>query len=101
MFFFVFVIDVCMGCFVIMNSGFIIRVLLVFVVVLLVFSFVLIDDIYYVDGGIMNNFFIEFLEECCIYILGSYVSFVCYVEVKEMWNFFNLVGCLYELVMYV
>ena len=63
-----------------------------------VFSPVLIDDTYYADGGIMNNFPIEPLEERCTHILGSYASPVRHVEAKEMWNSFNLVGRSYELV---
>lgn len=95
---FVSVTDVCTGRPVLMNSGPIIRVLSASAAVPPVFSPVLIDGTYYADGGIMNNFPIEPLEERCTHILGSYASPVRHVEAKEMWNSFNLVGRSYELV---
>jgi len=95
---FVSVTDVCSGRPVIMNSGPIIKVLSASAAVPPIFSPVMIDDVYYADGGIMNNFPLEPLEERCTHLLGSYVSPVRPVEASEMWNSFNLVGRSYELV---
>lgn len=95
---FVSVTDVCAGRSVIMDSGPIIKVLSASAAVPPIFSPVMIDGVYYADGGIMNNFPVEPLLENCDLLVGSYVSPIRPVETKAMWNSFNLMQRSYELI---
>lgn len=95
---FVSVTDVCAGKAVIMDSGPLIKALSASAAVPPIFSPVMIDGVYYADGGIMNNFPLEPLLERCELILGSYVSPIRPVQAKEMWSSLNLVQRSYELI---
>lgn len=48
------------------------------------FAPVKIKDSYYVDGGTLNNFPIEFLKPSCDIIVGSYANWVESITIKEL-----------------
>ncbi|WP_421802139.1 patatin-like phospholipase family protein [Flagellimonas sp.] len=57
-----------------------------------VFSPVDIDDILYADGGIMNNFPKEYVEDKTEFIIGSNVSVTVPLQKKDLRNSFQLTG---------
>ncbi|TBN04315.1 patatin [Hyunsoonleella flava] len=66
------------------SSGELIKPLLASAAVPGVFSPVKINDSYYVDGGVLNNFPIEFLQSHCDTIIGSYANWVNEISVKDL-----------------
>ena len=65
-----------------------------------VFSPVEIDGVLYADGGIMNNFPKEYLEEQCDFIIGSNVSVNSKLTKKELGNSIQLAGRITGLMIY-
>ena len=65
-----------------------------------VFSPVDIDGVLYADGGIMNNFPKEYLEERCDFIIGSNVSINSKLTKKELSNSIQLAGRITGLMIY-
>lgn len=65
-----------------------------------VFSPVEIDGVLYADGGIMNNFPKEYLEERCDFIIGSNVSVNGKLTKKELNNSIQLAGRITGLMIY-
>ena len=66
------------------DSGELIRTILASSAFPMVFSPVTIDDVLYADGGIMNNFPIEPLEEVCDKIIGVYVNPIIHLKKEQM-----------------
>ncbi|MEL6657378.1 MAG: patatin-like phospholipase family protein [Bacteroidota bacterium] len=76
--------DICAGKNCIFKEGRLIQPILASAAVPMVLSPVLIDGIYYADGGITDNFPLEPLEEECDYIIGSYVNPLDNIEPEEL-----------------
>ena len=66
------------------SSGELIKPILASAAVPGVFSPVKIDDSYYVDGGTINNFPIEFITSNCDIIIGSYANWVDVVTINDL-----------------
>lgn len=64
------------------------------------FSPVEINGILYADGGIMNNFPKEYVENDCDYIIGSNVSIAGTLQKKELKNSLQLTGRVTGLMIY-
>lgn len=65
-----------------------------------VFSPVVIDNVLYADGGIMNNFPKEYINEQCDFIIGSNVSIAGKLEQKELRNSIQLASRITGLMVY-
>ncbi|MDF0706844.1 patatin-like phospholipase family protein [Flagellimonas okinawensis] len=74
------------------NSGELIKPLLASAALPPVFSPVEINDILYADGGIMNNFPKEYVEDKTEFIIGSNVSVTVPLQKKDLRNSFQLTG---------
>lgn len=74
------------------NKGELIKPLLASAALPPVFSPVDIDDVLYADGGIMNNFPKEYVEDKTDFIIGSNVSVTVPVRKKDLKNSFQLTG---------
>lgn len=74
------------------HSGQLIKPLLASAALPPVFSPVDIDGILYADGGIMNNFPKEYLEERTGFIIGSNVSITVPMQKKDLRNSIQLTG---------
>ncbi|WP_437396030.1 patatin-like phospholipase family protein [Flagellimonas lutimaris] len=74
------------------NNGQLIKPLLASAALPPVFSPVDIDDILYADGGIMNNFPKEYVEDKTEFIIGSNVSATVPLQKKDLRNSFQLTG---------
>ncbi len=84
--------DLLKGKETVFNSGSLIKPLLASAALPPVFSPVEIDDILYADGGIMNNFPKEYVEQQTEFIIGSNVSVTVPVQKKDLRNSFQLTG---------
>lgn len=73
------------------SSGELIRPLLASAAVPGVFSPVKIKDSYYVDGGVLNNFPIEFLQSHCDTVIGSYANWVDEISIKDLNHSYQVV----------
>ncbi|HZW62166.1 MAG TPA: patatin-like phospholipase family protein [Flavobacteriaceae bacterium] len=49
-----------------------------------IFTPVKINNTFYIDGGALNNFPVEFLKPTCSVIIGSYVNGIAPVTIKEL-----------------
>ncbi|WP_430411740.1 patatin-like phospholipase family protein [Kordia sp.] len=56
-----------------------------------VFTPVKIDDHYYIDGGVLDNFPVEYLIEACDVIIGVHVSGYDVLEIKDIKSSYGLV----------
>lgn len=65
-----------------------------------VFSPVEIEGTLYADGGIMNNFPKEYIENDCDYVIGSNVSVSGVLEKKDLKNSLQLAGRITSLMIY-
>jgi len=74
------------------DKGELIRPLLASAALPPVFSPVEINNILYADGGIMNNFPIEYVKNKSEFIIGSNVSVTVPVQKKDLRNSFQLTG---------
>lgn len=82
------------------KDGELIRPLLASAALSPVFSPVLIDDILYADGGIMNNFPKEYLDKDCDFIIGSNVSIAGKLEKRDLRNSIQLASRITGLMVY-
>ena len=82
------------------DSGKLILPLLASAALTPVFSPVEIDNVLYADGGVMNNFPKEYLNEHCDYIIGSNVSVVGELQKKDLKNALQLTGRVTTLMIY-
>lgn len=82
------------------SSGELIRPLLASAALPPVFSPIELNGQLYADGGIMNNFPLEPLENRCDYIIGSNVSIVSRLQQKDLKNSFQLTGRVTNLMIY-
>jgi NTE family protein len=82
------------------STGELIRPLLASAALPPVFSPVEFNGQLYADGGIMNNFPSEPLQEKCDYIIGSNVSIVSKLEKKDLKNSYQLTGRVTGLMIY-
>ena len=82
------------------KDGELIRPLLASATLSPVFSPVLIDDILYADGGIMNNFPKEYLDKDCDFIIGSNVSIAGKLEKRDLRNSIQLASRITGLMVY-
>ena len=74
------------------NTGELIKPLLASAALPPVFSPVDINNVLYADGGIMNNFPKEYVEDKTEFIIGSNVSVTVPVQKKDLKNSFQLTG---------
>ena len=65
-----------------------------------VFSPVTIDGLLYADGGIINNFPKEYVEEQCDFVIGSNVSVAGKLDKKELRNSIQLITRITGLMVY-
>jgi NTE family protein len=56
-----------------------------------VFAPVEIDGHHYIDGGVLNNFPVEYLKETCDVIIGVHVSGYDVIEMKDLKHSYNVV----------
>ncbi len=56
-----------------------------------VFAPVQIDDDYYIDGGVLNNFPVECLRDVCDLVIGVHVSGYDTIEMKDLKHSYNVV----------
>lgn len=84
--------DLLRGKETVFNKGELIKPLLASAALPPVFSPVDIDDILYADGGIMNNFPKEYVEEKAEFIIGSNVSITTPLQKKDLRNSIQLTG---------
>ncbi|GLU43192.1 patatin-like phospholipase family protein [Allomuricauda sp. NBRC 101325] len=84
--------DLLTGKETVFNKGQLIKPLLASAALPPVFSPVDIDDILYADGGIMNNFPKEYVENKTNFIIGSNVSVTVPLQKKDLRNSFQLTG---------
>lgn len=82
------------------NEGKLIRPLLASAALSPVFSPVLIDDILYADGGIMNNFPKEYIDDKCDFVIGSNVSIAGKLQKKDLRNSIQLASRITGLMVY-
>lgn len=82
------------------STGELIRPLLASAALPPVFSPIELNGQLYADGGIMNNFPLEPLEDKCDYIIGSNVSIVSKLQPKDLKNSFQLTGRVTNLMIY-
>lgn len=82
------------------HSGALIKPLLASAALTPVFSPVMIDKRMYADGGILNNFPSEYLEEECEYLIGSNVVSTSPVELKDLKNPLQITGRVSSLMIY-
>lgn len=78
--------DICSGKNVIFSEGRLVRTVLASAAFPIVLSPVLMDDIYYADGAITNNFPVEPLLPLCDKVIGSYVSPLNKIEPGHLVN---------------
>lgn len=95
--FYIFVIDICVGKNCIFSEGKLICKILVLVVFFIVFFLVQIKGVYYVDGGIINNFLVELLCDECDFIIGFYVNFLNIIEFKELMSLMVVMDCVFKI----
>lgn len=81
-------------------EGELIRPLLASAALSPVFSPVLIDDVLYADGGIMNNFPKEYVDKDCNFIIGSNVSIAGKLQHKDLRNSIQLASRITGLMVY-
>lgn len=62
-----------------------------------VFSPIKIDDSYYIDGGALNNFPVEFLKDDCDKIIGVYVNPFKKVKITDLKHFHNVMERAFKL----
>jgi len=62
-----------------------------------VFSPIAIDGSYYIDGGVLNNFPVEPLKIPCGKIIGSYVSPLKDIKIKDLKHSYNVVDRAYKI----
>lgn len=62
-----------------------------------VFAPIKIDDSYYIDGGTLNNFPVEYLGDSCDIIIGSYVNPFRKVDMSELKHFHNILERAFKL----
>ncbi len=84
--------DLLRGKETVFNKGQLIKPLLASAALPPVFSPVEIDDVLYADGGIMNNFPKEYVEDKTEFIIGSNVSATVPFQKKDLRNSFQLTG---------
>lgn len=72
------------------DEGQLIRPLLASAALTPVFSPVVIDNILYADGGIINNFPKEYIDDSCEFTIGSNVSVIGKLEKKDLRNSIQL-----------
>jgi NTE family protein len=65
-----------------------------------VFSPVEIDGVLYADGGIMNNFPKEYLQDKVDFLIGSNVSIAAKIQKKDLRNSIQLAGRVTSLMIY-
>lgn len=82
------------------NEGQLIKPLLASAALSPVFSPVLIDDILYADGGIMNNFPKEYVDTQSDFVIGSNVSIAGKLEQKDLSNSIQLATRITGLMVY-
>ncbi|MCR9263525.1 MAG: patatin-like phospholipase family protein [Flavobacteriaceae bacterium] len=82
------------------NRGELIKPLLASAALTPVFSPVDIDGVLYADGGIMNNFPKEYVDEHASYIIGSNVSIAAEVRKNDLKNSLQLAGRVTSLMIY-
>ncbi|NAY91623.1 phospholipase [Muricauda sp. JGD-17] len=82
------------------SSGELIKPLLASAALTPVFSPVEIKGTFFADGGIMNNFPKEYVEEKTDYIIGSNVSIAGQVQKKDLKNSLQLAGRVTSLMIY-
>lgn len=62
-----------------------------------VFSPVEIDESYYIDGGVLNNFPVEYVKEECDVVLGVYVNHYQNIKMGSLKNTYNIVERAFKL----
>lgn len=62
-----------------------------------VFSPIKIDNSYYIDGGALNNFPIEFLKDDCDVIIGVYVNPFKKIKITDLKHFHNVMERAFKL----
>ncbi len=62
-----------------------------------VFAPIKIDDSYYIDGGTLNNFPVEYLKDICDTIIGVNVNPFKKVEITELKHFHNILERAFKL----
>lgn len=62
-----------------------------------VFAPIQIDDSYYIDGGTLNNFPVEYLKDTCDTIIGVNVNSFRKVEISELKHFHNILERAFKL----
>lgn len=82
------------------NQGELVLPLLASAALTPVFSPVEIDKVLYADGGIMNNFPKEYVEDNCDFIIGSNVSINGTLKKKDLSNSLQLTGRITGLMIY-
>lgn len=92
--------DLLNGEEVVFNQGKLINPLLASAALTPIFSPIEIDNILYADGGIMNNFPKEYLDDSCDFIIGSNVSIAETLEKKHLKNMWQLAGRVTGLMIY-
>ncbi|BDW92435.1 esterase [Flagellimonas marinaquae] len=84
--------DLMRGKETVFNTGELIKPLLASAALPPVFSPVEINDALYADGGIMNNFPTEYVEDKTDFMIGSNVSVTVPLQKKDLRNSFQLTG---------
>ena len=62
-----------------------------------VFAPIKIKNSYYVDGGVLNNFPVEYIKESCEIVVGVHVNPVKKVEIKELKHFHHILERAFKL----
>ena len=62
-----------------------------------VFAPIKIDDSYYIDGGVLNNFPVEFIKESCDIVIGVNVNPIRAVKINELKHFHNILERAFKL----
>ena len=62
-----------------------------------VFAPIKIDGSYYIDGGVLNNFPVEFVKDSCETVIGVHVNPIRKVKIKELKHFHNILERAFKL----
>ena len=83
--------DILNGTLKTFSSGELIKPLLASAAVPGVFSPVQMEDSYYVDGGVLNNFPIEFLQKHFDTLIGSYANWMDNISIKDLKHSYQVI----------
>ena len=89
--------DILEGSLKVFTEGELIRPILASAAFPGVFTPVKIEDSYYVDGGALNNFPVDLIEDYCKDIIGVYVNPFLKVEIDQLKHSYNVLERAYQI----